>query len=156
MLVLEEVLLYSGRQVRPLTWLDLHTDRTGPAQSAVTIMVVDDDERGRWVTARMLRDEGYNVIEARSGEQALERLADATEVQVVLTDLAMPGGLHGLELAERALAAAPWRRVVLMTGYDQLLPQLAESEKRFPLLMKPFSADQLARQIREVLGGEMH
>ena len=156
MFILEEVLLYSGGQVRPLTWLDLHTDRTSPTQSSVTIMVVDDDERGRWVTARMLRDEGYNVIEARSGEQALERLADATEVQVVLTDLAMPGGLHGLELAEMAVAAAPWRRVILMTGYDQLLPKVAETGARFPLLMKPFSADQLARQVREVLGGELH
>jgi DNA-binding NtrC family response regulator len=156
MSVLEEVLLYSGGQVGPLTWLDLQTDRTSPAQSSVTVMVVDDDERGRWVTARMLRDEGYNVIEARSAEQALERLADATEVQVVLTDLAMPGGLHGLELAKMTVAAAPWRRVILMTGYDKLLPQLAETGTRFPLLMKPFSADQLARQIREVLGGEMH
>jgi CheY-like chemotaxis protein len=156
MLVRQEVLFHGGRQAQPLVWLDLETDRTSPAQSSITIMVVDDDERGRWVTARMLRDEGYRVIEAPSGEQALERLGDTAEVQIVLADIAMPGGINGVELAERAVAGAPWRRVILMSGYDRLFPQLGTAGARFPLLMKPFSADQLARQVREVLQGEMH
>jgi two-component system cell cycle sensor histidine kinase/response regulator CckA len=119
-------------------------------------MVVDDDERGRWVTARMLRDEGYLVIEARSGEQAFERLADAGEVQIVLADIAMPGGMDGVELAEKVLASAPWRRVILMSGYDKLFPQLGSAGSQYPLLMKPFSADQLTRQVREVMRGQMH
>jgi DNA-binding NtrC family response regulator len=149
------MILRSGSQARPLACLHFEFDKTGPAQSAVTIMIVEDDERARWVTARMLRDEGYNVIEAHSGEQALERLADAREVQLVLTDLAMPG-MHGLELAENVVAAAPWRRVVLMSGYDTLIPKPGTPGARFPLLMKPFSAHQLTSQIREVLPGSMH
>ena len=153
MLILEGVQLQSRNQAWLLPWPDMDRDRTSPTQPAVTIMVVDDDERGRRVTARMLRDEGYNVIEARSGEEALERLAES-EVQVILADLAMPGGMHGLELVEQALALAPWRRVVLMSGYDRLFPKLGTYGARFPLLMKPFSAEQLARQIREVLSGE--
>jgi DNA-binding NtrC family response regulator len=116
-------------------------------------MVVDDDERGRWITARMLRDEGYQVIEAHSGEQAFERLADAGEVQVVLADIAMPGGIDGVELAEKILASTPWRRVILMSGYDKVFPQLGSAGARFPLLMKPFSADQLGRQIRAAMKG---
>jgi DNA-binding NtrC family response regulator len=119
-------------------------------------MVVDDDERGRWLTGRMLVDEGYHVIEAQSAEQALERLADAREVQIVLADIAMPGGMCGLELAEKVLAAEPWRRVVLMSGYDRLFPKWGEMGARFPLLIKPFTADQLIRQMRDVLRGEMH
>ena len=153
MLILEGVQLQSRNQAWLLPWPDMDRDRTSPTQPAVTIMVVDDDERGRRVTARMLRDEGYNVIEARSGEEALERLAES-EVQVILADLAMPGGMHGLELVEQALALAPWRRVVLMSGYDRLFPKLGTYGARFPLLMKPFSAEQLVRQIREVLSGE--
>ena len=156
MLVRQDVLFYGGRQAQPFVWLDLHTDRTSPAQSSIKVMVVDDDERGRWVTARMLRDEGYRVIEAPSGEQALERLGDTAEVQIVLADIAMPGGISGVELAERVVAGSPWRRVILMSGYDRLFPQLGTAEARFPLLMKPFSADQLARQVHEVLRGEMH
>jgi CheY-like chemotaxis protein len=119
-------------------------------------MVVDDNEQGRWITARMLHHEGYNVIEAYSGEQALQRLAEASEVQVIVTDIAMPGGIDGIELAERVLAVAPWRRVVLMSGYARVFPQLGTSALRLPLLIKPFSADQLAQQIREVLRREMH
>jgi CheY-like chemotaxis protein len=57
----------------------------------------------------LLLDEGYNVIEARSGPDALGLLAER-EIQVILADIAMPGGMHGLDLAEKALALAPWRR----------------------------------------------
>ena len=156
MLAIDGVLLNSRGQVRPLAWLGPDYDRTSPAQSTATILVVDDDERGRRITARMLRDEGYRVIEAQSGEQALERLADAGEVQLVLADIVMPGGMQGVELAEKVLAAEPWRRVVLMSGYDRLFPKWHSDLGHLPLLMKPFTADQLIRQVREVLKGEMH
>jgi DNA-binding NtrC family response regulator len=119
-------------------------------------MVVDDDERVRRITSRMLRDEGYVVIEARSGEHALEQLVNAGEVQVVLADIVMPGGMTGVELAEKVEAAEPWRRVVLMSGYDRLFPEWGEMGARFPLLMKPFTAEQLIQQMHDVLEGGMH
>jgi CheY-like chemotaxis protein len=119
-------------------------------------MVVDDNQQTRLIAARMLRDEGYRVIEAKSGEEALERLAEAKEVQVVLTDIAMPGGMDGLELAAKVTALAPWRGVVLMSGYSRMFPQLNTSELPYPLLVKPFSADQLACEVREVLKKGMH
>jgi CheY-like chemotaxis protein len=156
MLLLDGMLAKSGNPFQALPWLDLDRDRTSPTQSRVTIMVVDDNEQGCRITARMLRDEGYNVIEAHSAEQALERLAETRGVRLILTDIAMPGGMDGLELAERVLEGAPWRRVVLMSGYARVFPQLGTSGARFPLLIKPFSADQLARQISEVLQGEMN
>lgn len=156
MLAVERVLLSSRRQLWPLAGLGPEQDRTGPAQSTVTIMVVDDDERGRRITARILSDEGYQVIEARSAEQALERLADAGEVQIVLADIVMPGGMNGVELAEKVLAAAPWRRVVLMSGYDRLFPEWGAMGAPFPLLIKPFTAGQLIQQVGEVLKRELH
>src|SRR5918998_5504259 len=112
---------------RGQTWLRTSLssdhDRTSPARTTVTMMVVDDDERGRRLTARMLRDEGFTVIEAQSAEQALEQLAAAGEVQIVLADIAMPGGMNGVELAEKIHAADPWRRIVLMSRYDRLFPK---------------------------------
>jgi CheY-like chemotaxis protein len=152
----EGVLLSSRRQIWPLTRLSPEQDRTSPAPSTVTIMVVDDEERVRRLTARMLRDEGYHVIEANSAEQALDRLADAGEVQIVLADIAMPGGMNGVELAEAVLAAAPSSRIVLMSGYDRLFPKWGELGARFPLLMKPFTAGQLIQQMSETLKGELH
>jgi DNA-binding NtrC family response regulator len=152
------VLLSTRNQVWPGAWLGPEHDRTSPMQSAATILVVDDDEKVRRLTSRMLRDEGYKVIEARSGEHALERLAEAGEaqVQVVLTDIAMPGGMSGLELAEKVSATEPWARVVLMSGYDSLFPKWGDMGARFPLLMKPFTPDQLSRQMQDALKGGMH
>jgi CheY-like chemotaxis protein len=156
MLAVDGVLLNTRSQVSPRAWLRPEHDRTSPMQATVTIMVVDDDERGRRITSRMLRDEGYMVIEARSAEHALEQLADAGEVQVVLADIAMPGGMSGLELAEKVEAEELCGRIVLMSGYDRLFPQWGETGARFPLLMKPFTAEQLLRQMHDVLKGGMH
>ena len=152
---MDGVLLQSRDQVWRLAWLGAEQDRTSPMQSTVTILVVDDEERPRRITARMLRDEGYQVIEAESAAQALERLADSGEVKLILADIVMPNG-NGVELAEKVLATEPWRRVVLMSGYDRLFPRWDRTSARLPLLIKPFTADQLIQQVREVLKGEMH
>ena len=148
----ERELAQTGSLFQLIPWHDQEQDRTSPTSASVTIMVVDDDEKSRLIAARMLRDEGYRVIEAQSGEQALERLAGTHDVQVVLTDIVMPGGMGGLELARKVTALSPWRRVVLMSGYAPTFPQLNTSAVPFPLLVKPFAADQLAQQISELLG----
>jgi CheY-like chemotaxis protein len=152
--LLERELAGSGSSFYALPWLGHQLDRTGSAKSGVTVMVVDDNEQTRRIAARMLRDEGYHVLEAGSGEQALERLEEAADVQVLLTDIAMPGGMDGLELARRVTDLAPWRRVVLMSGYSKIFPHLSDSRPPFPLLIKPFSADQLARQVKDALRKE--
>ena len=153
MLALEKILAHGGNPFPTFPFLDLGQDRTSPSPSSVTVLVVDDNDQSRRLAARMLRDEGYHVIEADSGEQALESLK-TRDVKVVLTDIAMPGGIDGLELAHRIMAADPSRPVVLMSGYDRIFPQLAALAGKFPLLQKPFSADQLGRQIREALHRE--
>src|SRR5688572_29332036 len=136
-------------------WVAPDQDRTGRGLSRVGVIVVDDDDRVRWLTARMLREEGYHVIEAHSAGQAWERLADSEDVQVVLTDIAMPGG-SGLELAERIAAERSSHRIILMSRYDRVFPKLGSAGACFPLLVKPFTPDQLVDQIRAVLGTREH
>jgi CheY-like chemotaxis protein len=94
----------------------------------------------------MLRDEGYNVIEAQSAHEALHRLRVLKDVRVVLTDIAMPQ-MNGLQLAEIVTQDFPGIRVILMSGYASLLPKLGAWEGKFPLLMKPFTDQDLSRQI---------
>jgi two-component system cell cycle sensor histidine kinase/response regulator CckA len=151
-LALEKILAQGGNPFQALPFLDLDQDRTSPRPSSVTVLVVDDNDQSRRLTARMLRDEGYHVIEAHSGERALECLKTG-DVKVVLTDIAMPG-MDGIELAHRIMAADASRPVVLMSGYDRIYPQLGALAANFPLLQKPFSADQLGREIREALHRE--
>jgi DNA-binding NtrC family response regulator len=156
MLAGHEMILAGRRHLWSLPCLSPADDRTSPARSPVRILVVDDDERGRRITARMLRDEGYQVIEAPSAEQALERLADAGEIQLVVADIVMPGGMNGVELMEKILGTEPGCRVVLMSGYDTAFPSWDSLGLGVPLLIKPFTAHQLMQQVVEVLKGDLH
>jgi two-component system, cell cycle sensor histidine kinase and response regulator CckA len=136
---------------QPRGWLSPQADRTGLSAAAKSVLVVDDDRGVRRLTARMLRLEGYKVIEAASGEEALSLLDTDPDVDVMVTDIVMPA-MHGLELADLALARIPKLRVVLMTGHaPELTAQLEVRNAKFPLLLKPFSAQQLLARVREVL-----
>lgn len=139
----------------PAPWWSPEGDKTAPATSYTTILVVDDDEQGRWVTARMLREEGYNVIEAHSGHEALHRLRVLRDVRVLIADIAMPW-MSGFQLGEIVARDYPNVAVVLMSGYVSLFPKFATTERRFPLLTKPFTAEQLTWQVRAVLEGRQH
>jgi two-component system, cell cycle sensor histidine kinase and response regulator CckA len=117
------------------------------------ILVVDDDDRVRRLCARSLRTQGYNVMEASGGWEAIELVAQhSREIDVVITDIVMPE-LDGIELVTRLRAAHPELAVILMSGYApvELLRRGAFAET-FPLLRKPFVIDQLCGKVREALG----
>ena len=100
----------------------------------------------------MLREDGYNVIEAHSGHEALHRLRLLRDVRVIIADIAMPR-MSGFQLGEIVTRDHPNVAVVLMSGYASLFPKLATTVQRFPLLTKPFTAEQLKWQVRAVLEG---
>ncbi len=142
------------RDVHP--WLSPDTDRTGLSGAGCAVLVVDDDRGVRRLTARMLRTQGYQVYEAASGQEALRALKDEPSIQLVVTDIVMPE-MHGLDLADRVLAAMPDLHVVLMTGHaPELTVQLELRDTQLPVLLKPFTAEQLFTKVRNALGGEQH
>jgi PAS domain S-box-containing protein len=117
-----------------------------------TVLLVEDEPAIRSAIARVLRSNGYKVIEASNGGEAL-RVADAAEgkIDLLLTDVMMPG-MGGKELVQRLLAAKPGTRVILMSGYtddDSLRGDLAAA--RYVFLQKPFSAKQVVAAVRELL-----
>ena len=133
-------------------------DRTGvgAGEGGGTVLVVDDDRGVLRLTSRMLRMAGYKVLEARSGPEALSTLQKEPGIDLVLTDIVMPE-MHGLELVDRALAATPRLRILLMTGHAlELTAQLGVRESPLPLLLKPFSAEQLLAKVRDALIEEGH
>ena len=114
-----------------------------PVADGAGVLLVEDDEWVRAVTARALRHAGYGVLEAGDGAAALELLHDVAgrKVQVVLTDIVMPG-MSGDALARRVAVERPDVRVVLMTGRArEQLDQHALAGH--PVLHKPFSRHQL-------------
>jgi len=104
-------------------------------------------------TARgMLRKAGYQVIEARSAEEAIPLAREhGSRIRLLLSDVMMPG-MNGPELARRLVAEMPGLKVLFISGYpDEVLEQKGVLGKGVQLLMKPFTSDALAQKVREVL-----
>lgn len=118
---------------------------------AWSVLVVDDDRGVRRLAARMLRAAGYRVLEAESGVEALRLLGSDPGIRMVVTDILMPE-MDGLVLADRALAQAPHLRVVLMTGHaPELTARLDQGDSALPVVLKPFTAEQLVEKVRDAL-----
>jgi two-component system cell cycle sensor histidine kinase/response regulator CckA len=118
-----------------------------------TILLVDDEPQVVNLVKKMLLREGYTVVGATDGEEAL-RVADAHDgrIDMLLTDIVMPQ-LNGRELADRMKRAHRGIRVLYMSGFmkDAILKYYGISITGIPFLQKPFTQETLARKVREVL-----
>ena len=123
-----------------------------PARGSETVLLVEDEDAVRLLASRVLVEQGYTVLEARNGREALAVLGRPDHgIQLVLTDVVMPD-MGGVELAEHLRGSHPDIRVVYMSGYtegDKLQPSVRNSP--YPFLQKPFSPGNLAVRIRETL-----
>ena len=113
-----------------------------------TILVVEDAPLVRHAVAKMVADLGYRPIVAAGANQALALLESGGPIDLLFTDLVLPGGLGGEELAVMAHGLRPGLRVLYMSGYAEIAP----SDAAF--MAKPFTKAQLAEQLRAVLTGE--
>ncbi len=116
-----------------------------------TILVVDDEEALLELAEELLLDMGYRVLTAGNGLQALEVLTKEPNIDLMISDVIMPGGINGYELAERATTDYPELKVLLASGYTEKLAS-SENHKRFSLnmLAKPYSQAELAEKVRQM------
>jgi len=119
-----------------------------------TILVVEDDAEVCEVVALHLRDLGYRVLTAEDGRAALALLQSDASIDLMFTDLVMPNGVRGDDLARRARTLRPGLRVVLTSGYPASVEPLAWDAlgEHAGFLAKPYKAEELARAIRSALG----
>jgi CheY-like chemotaxis protein len=119
-----------------------------------TVLVVEDDVDVREVVAMHLRQLGYRVLTAADGPEALALLQRADTVDLLFTDLVMPNGVRGDELARRARELRKGLRVVLTSGYPDTGEPFALNDlgDNIGFLPKPYKADELSRAIRTALG----
>lgn len=118
------------------------------------IPVVEDDEDVREFAVRVLRDSGYQVLEAANGGVALVLLGQDLPIELLFTDIVMPGEPDGIGLAERAKAMRPGLRVPYATGFAGSA-RLDEDSIHGKVLSKPYRPAQLARAVERLLAGEV-
>ena len=117
-----------------------------------SVLVVEDDDAVRAYTAEILRELGYRVTESSSGKAALAVLKDGEQLDLLLTDVVMPGDMNGRELADEAVRLRKGLRVLFMTGYSRdAIIRHGRIEPGVHVIGKPFSFHDLAAKVRERL-----
>ena len=114
-----------------------------------TVLAVEDNGGLRRVVLRQLNDLGYRVIEAQDGPTAL-KILESEPVDLLFTDIMMPGGMSGYDLAAQAVARWPALRVLLTSGFPETRPN-GNSSADMELLTKPYRKDDLAQALRKAL-----
>ncbi|MCG3208720.1 MAG: Sensor histidine kinase RcsC [Anaerolineae bacterium] len=113
-----------------------------------TILLVEDEEMVRSITRRALVKEGFTVLEASRSAEALELAGNyAQPIHLLLTDMVMPGGMNGHELAKILVEQRPTLKIMYMSGYADL----GVTEIDAPLLQKPFTTQTLVERVRQML-----
>ncbi|HEY1753057.1 MAG TPA: ATP-binding protein [Caulobacteraceae bacterium] len=125
---------------------------TPDAERGETILVVEDDDDVRTYSVDILRELGYRVVEAHDGPSALRLLERQTRVDLLFTDVVLPGGMTGAQTAEQARALRPGLKVLFTTGYARnAIIHHGRLDKGVRLVTKPFGSAELAAKIRDVL-----
>lgn len=122
-------------------------------EPARTILVVEDDRDVREVALAVLDEAGYRVLEAASGDDAYQLLLAHPDLQIDLlfTDIVMPGRLDGIDLANAARALRPQLQVLYATGFANLVRADRDSDLQGPLLRKPYRPGELRAAIAALL-----
>lgn len=116
-----------------------------------TILVVEDNDNVRKTVLRQLHGLGYRTVEADSGARAVELAAGGLDFDLLLTDVIMPGGMTGYQLADELRAERPGLKVLFTSGYTELAASSGSAARSDPLLSKPYRKQDLGRAVRTVL-----
>jgi DNA-binding NtrC family response regulator len=119
---------------------------TMDAQTEHTVVLVDDDNDVRAITADILEEAGFNVLQAARAEAALDILASNHDVKVLITDVRMPGTMNGYDLALKARERWPALEIMFVSGFG--LPDRHRLYFDCLLISKPFDPDTLVSQVK--------
>jgi CheY-like chemotaxis protein len=116
------------------------------------VLVVEDDPDVRDLTVNMFTDLGYDTVEAADGKQALEILQSTPAIDLLFTDVVLPGGMSGADIAREASRHFPDIKILFTSGYaDNVLAQFGQTDAGVHLINKPFRKHDLARQVHVAL-----
>lgn len=121
-----------------------------------TILVVEDQDDVREMAVDLLEDLGYSVLKAIDGRSALDELARRDDIDLMLTDIVMPGGMDGTDVARHAAVIRPEMKIVFTSGYaEAAVLNRARIQSSTSLVTKPYRRAELANKIRHALDGDI-
>ncbi|MCR0981128.1 ATP-binding protein [Roseomonas populi] len=124
------------------------------ATAGETVLVVDDEETVRMLVVEVLQDLGYAAVEAADGQDGLKLIQAGGRIDLLVTDVGLPGDMNGRQLADAARVVRPGLRVLFITGYaETAVVGEGDLEEGMQVLTKPFAMDALASRIQEMIRG---
>ena len=139
--------LYLPRSTKPLAAVE--AERAAPAPSGCgRVLLVEDDDQVADLVTEMLRELGYTPERAPTAPQALDLLEQDPKFDLVFSDMVMPGGMNGLDLAHKLAERRPDLPILLTTGFSEAASAAREEGVR--LLTKPYGIEALARELAAV------
>ena len=137
---------------------EIETERTSlpVAEAGETVLVVDDEPTVRLLVTDVLADLGYTAIEAADSVAGLKVLQSDVRIDLLVTDVGLPGGMNGRQMADAARVGRPDLKVLFITGYaENALLTEGRLEPGMSVLTKPFAVDALGGRIRELVAHDM-
>lgn len=124
----------------------------GPGGDGEVVLVVDDEPTIRMLIAEVLAESGYAVIEAPDGPAGLRVLESNARIDLLITDVGLPGGLNGRQVADAARVTRPNLKILFITGYaENAIIARGRFNNGMHVLTKPFQTETLAARIREII-----
>jgi signal transduction histidine kinase/CheY-like chemotaxis protein len=143
---------YDGQAVAPLD--PAGAGSVGAANSGEVVLVVDDESALRQLIVEVLNDAGYTTVDVGDGPAALAILQSGARVDLLISDVGLPGGLNGRQVADAARALRPGLRVLFITGYaENAVVGSGHREPWMQLLIKPFRMRSLVERVQDMLPG---
>ncbi|CAN5157843.1 hypothetical protein BH11PSE9_BH11PSE9_30570 [soil metagenome] len=161
-----QVRIYSevGQGTMVCIYLPRHSDAEATAEPAArpedapraergqTVLVVDDEAALRMLIVEVMQELGYHTLEAADGAEALRHMQSGERIDLLVSDVGLPGGMNGRQVAEAARAVRPGLKVLFITGYaENAVLSHGHLDSGMHVLTKPFDLGVLARRVKELI-----
>jgi PAS domain S-box-containing protein len=129
--------------------------RSPQPEQGTTVLLVDDEPDIRLLVAEVLEDQGYTIIQGEDAAAGLKVLQSNTRIDLIITDVGLPNGLNGRQLADAAREVRPDLKVLFITGYaENALIRHGHLAADMHIMVKPFGIEELAGKVSELIGGQ--
>ena len=124
------------------------------AEQGETVLVVDDEPTVRMLVTEVLKDLGCTAIEAADGAAGIEVLQSDVRIDLLVTDVGLPGGMNGRQMADAARVSRPGLKVLFITGYaENAVVGNGHLDPGMHVMTKPFAMEALANRIKDLISG---